>query len=187
MVNNENVTIDLTGYKDKMGSRVPEGRYKVQVSDTELDNSKAGNDMINVWLDIVDGEEAGQTLVDRLVLSPKSLFRVVGFMQAIGLQTPKKRLNINIKSWVGKVLEVDVEDGEPFNNKVRSEIRGYNRVAKRSADTRTDIPDVPDAESVAAGDGLSEFVERDRETVADPVTAPLASVPDTVDLDTLDL
>jgi len=133
MAGKENVVVDLTNYKDKVGDRVPEGRYRVVVEDAEKDRSNAGNDMINVWLRIVGGEHDGSMIVDRLVLTEKSLFRVVGFMKALGLPTPKKRLQVNIGTWVGKVLFVDVHDGEPYNGKVKSEVRGYEKAPKRSA------------------------------------------------------
>ena len=127
------VIIDLSNYKDRFGGYVSPGRYRVRVADTDVDKSAKGNDMIIVYLDIIDGEYAGTTLVDRLTLVERAMFRVVGFMAAIGLQTPRKRLRINTQQWVGRVLDIDVEDGEPYNGRVRSEIRGYLRVAKATA------------------------------------------------------
>lgn len=202
------ITIDLSNYKDKVGSRVPEGRYRVRVADAEQDRSNAGNDMINLWLDIVGGDEDGQTIVDRLVLTEKSLFRVVGFMQALGLQTPKKRLSVNIQQWIGRVLDIDVEDGDPYNGRVKSEVRGYSRV-KQGAKPAEPVQDdetggdygTPDSSPAEASTGLGEFApeggtEASPQEVADfaaranalgtEKSAPVAA-PDTVDLDSLDL
>jgi len=129
----DEVVLDLTNYKDRVGSRVVPGRYRVRVSDAELDKTREGKAMINVWLDVVGGEFAGGTVIDRLLPEhPKALFRVVGFLQAIGQATPKKRLKINVASFVGKQLDVDIEDGEPYNGRVKSEIRGYYRIEKGS-------------------------------------------------------
>lgn len=125
----EQLVVDLSNYKDRVGSRVAPGRYRVQVEDVEASKSNAGNPMVNVWYRIIGTEFDGQTIVDRLTITEKSLFRVVGFMQAIGLPTPKKRLNLNIRAFVGKKLDIDVEDGEPYNGRVKSEVRGYIRVA----------------------------------------------------------
>lgn len=119
------ITLDLTGYKDRMGERVAAGRYRVMVEDVEQDQSKQGNTMINMWLRIVGGEFNGSTIIDRLVITDKSLFRVVAFMQAIGLPTPKKRFTLDISRFKGKILDVDLEDGDPWNGRVKSEVRGY--------------------------------------------------------------
>lgn len=161
------VTIDLTNYKDRVGQRVQPGRYRVVVDDVEQDTARSGNTMINLWLRIVDGEFAGSTIIDRLVLTENSLFRVVGFMQAIGLPTPKKRLKINIQNFVGKQLDVDVDDGEPYNGRVKSEVRGYNRLAGASAENSADLDD------------LEEF-----DAVPEPAEA---EAPAQVDLDSLEL
>lgn len=140
------VTIDLTKYRNTFGDHVSPGRYRVVVDDVSSDKpSKAGNPMINVWFRIVGGEFDGATIADRLVLTEKALFRVVAFLQALGVATPRKRLSFNTDSWKGKALEVDVRDGEPYNGSVRSEVAGYLRVSMDQA-------------SSSAGDGLDEFL-----------------------------
>lgn len=175
----DQITVDLSNYKDKVGSRVPEGRYRVVVEDAETDTSAAGNPMINLWLRVVGGESDGATLVDRLVLTHKSLFRVVGFMNALGLPTPKKRLQVNIRAWVGKALVVDVADGEPYNGRVKSEVRGYERVrsAAASADSETDELASLVSEPASAPDVTSQIEEITSED----------DVPETVNLDDLKL
>lgn len=168
----DDLIIDLSNYKDRVGSRVAPGRYRVQVEDAEQDKSAAGNTMINLWLRVSDGgPEDGQTIVDRLVLTEKSLFRVVGFMQAIGLPTPKKRLKLNVRQFIGKVLVVDVEDGDPYNGRVKSEVRGYLRVAKSEQAGEADLDDLADVGEEPA-----------------PLSTPSASEePEDVDLETVDL
>lgn len=155
----DDLIIDLSNYKDRVGSRVAPGRYRVQVEDAELTESAAKNPMVNLWFRIAGGEFDGQTVTDRLVLTEKSLFRVVGFMQAIYLPTPKKRLKLNLRQFVGKTLEIDVEDGEPYNGRVRSEVRGYVRVARAetaeledelASITSSDATDLPEPEEVTA-------------------------------------
>lgn len=179
------LVIDLSNYKDRVGARVTPGRYRVVVEDVESDSSKAGNPMINLWFRIQGGEFDGQTLVDRLTITEKALFRVVGFMSAIGLPTPKKKFSINPQKFLGQQLEVDVDDGEPYNGRVKSEIRGYIRVPRTSQSSATE------------DDGLEEF---SAETTSNPApaaaaeaapqaeAAPAADAADeAVDLDNLDL
>jgi len=201
------VVVDLTNYKDRVGERVMPGRYRVVVEDAELDKSRAGNDMVNLWLRVVGGDFDSATIVDRLTMTEKSMFRVVGFMQAVGLATPKKRIRINIRQFVGKQLEVDVEDGDPYNGRVKSEVRGYLRLPKRGtqADAETDITDLSGLEEFApvanpgdAGNVATEpEVSADGSTMVQPTTATKVAIPEDVtededetteiDLDKLDL
>lgn len=183
--------LDLSNYRDTVGARVEPGRYTVTVDDAEMDKSKAGNPMINVWYRIQGGEFDGQTLTDRLVLTEKSLFRVVGFMAAIGLPTPKKRLKVNLKSFIGKSLLVDVEDGDPYNGRVKSEVRGYARLPKSAAATEAaDDLDVDDIAGEPAPEPATQAPAADEPA---PAPAPAAqaeevpAVPEEIDLETLDL
>jgi hypothetical protein len=131
------------------------GRYRVRVDDAELDQTRDGKPMINVWLVVQGGEFEGATVIDRLLPQhEKALFRVVGFMQAIGLATPKKRLKLNVRAFVNKVLEVDIEDGEPYNGRVKSEIRGYYRIDRTAPEE-------------GPADVEDELTEADLEAMAD--------------------
>lgn len=175
----EELVVDLTQYKDRVGQRVAPGRYKVIVDDTEQDTAKSGNTMINLWLRVMEGEFKDAVIIDRLVLTPNSLFRVVGFMQAIGLPTPKKRVKINLRQFLNQVLLVDVEDGDPYNGRVKSEVRGYERAKDIKREAPADLPDDDDDAQTGAGEGgLSEFENR-------PIDA--GEPPAEVDLDKLDL
>jgi hypothetical protein len=155
-----------------MGERVMPGRYLVVVEDTESDVSAQGNTMINVWLKVVRGEFSGSVILERLILMDKTLFRVVGFMQAIGLPTPKKKLRVNIRSWVGKALEVDVDDAEPYMGRIKSQVTGYMS-ARREADTngQADAGDL---------DGLDEFAS---DTTENPVQQQSAKLADQADVE----
>jgi hypothetical protein len=158
------LTIDLTNFKDRVGQRVAPGRYRVIVDDVEQDVAKTGNTMINLWLRVLDAPEpefVGAVVIDRLVLTDNSLFRVVGFMQAIGLPTPKKRLKVNIRSWVGKVLDVDLDDGEPYNGRVKSEVRGYMKAAKGADHPSTDLEDLDDIEASDSADVIKGLAQSD--------------------------
>lgn len=125
---NETVIIDLQNYKDTSGGRVEPGEYVVTVEDTEVTESKAGNPMIVLFLRVTGGEYDGITLIDRLPQTSKALFRTVAFMQALGLPTPKKRFKINTGKFLNKRVLVTVDDGEPYQGRVKSEVRGYSRM-----------------------------------------------------------
>lgn len=174
------MNVDLTNYKDRVGGHVAEGRYRVLVEDVEPDESKAKNPMINVWLRVVGGPHDGATIIDRLVLTEKSLFRVVGFMQAINLPTPKKKFTIDIRKFMNRQLLVDVEDGEPYNGKVKSEVRGYMKlpadaVVEAMTTDGAGPDDLPIEEPPEDLSGLEEFAPRPTEV--DPAPTSLGKTP----------
>lgn len=178
----DELIVDLTNYKDRVGSRVMPGRYTVVVEDVESDTARSGNPMVNLWLRIQGGEFDGATIVDRLVLTEKSLFRVVGFMQAIGLPTPRKRMKINVRHFAGKVLDIDVEDGEPYNGRVKSEVRGYMRAAAAPVVGTDDLEDL----DVESGTDAPQEYTADAPTADAAKTEPTAEG-ETVDLEEMDL
>jgi hypothetical protein len=177
-VASDEITIDLTGFKDRIGQRVAPGRYKVVVDDTENDTAKSGNPMINLWFRVVEGEFKDAVVIDRLVQTPASMFRTVGFLQAIGLPAPRTSFRVRPSTWINKVLEIDVEDGEPYNGRVKSEVRGYNRISGVSTSKPADLGDL---------DGLGEFAPQANGKAAADDEIATAAVPDEVDLDKLDL
>lgn len=179
--------IDLSNYKDRVGVRVPPGRYRVRVDDVETATSNSGNPMINTWLKIVGGEFDGQQIVDRLTITEKSLFRVVGFMSAIGLPTPKKRIQVQPQKFLGQVLDVDVDDGEPYGGRVKSEVRGYVRVPKSQANTGADLEEEAEDVSEFASDTTSNPSTEAEKPAAKPAAEAAPADDEPVDIDDLDL
>ncbi|AWN07813.1 single strand DNA binding protein [Microbacterium phage Hendrix] len=187
----DTMVIDLSNYKDRVGARVTPGRYRVVVEDVEPDQSKAGNPMINLWFRIIGGDFDGQTLVDRLTVTEKALFRVVAFLNAIGLPTPKGKIQINPQKFLGQRLEVDVDDGEPYNGRVKSEVRGYMRLPKGSQPAAADIEEPAEAPAAAAAATTgAATAATSPESPAPTGTASADAATDddgNVDLDNLDL
>jgi len=185
----EMLNLDLTNYRDRVGSRVPEGRYTVLVQDAEMDKSAKGNPMVNLWLDIISPEEhAGATIVDRLTITDRALFRVVGFMQAIGIPTPKKRLQVNLRTFIGKTLDIDVADGEPYNGRVKSEVRGYMR-SSGAASSGASGMDLDDVWSASASGDTAETPASSVLSGIEAKVGPVETVDDAaeIDLESLDL
>ena len=167
------IIIDLSNYKDTSSARVPEGRYRVVVDDVETDTAaKTGNTVIKVWLRILGGTQAGEVIIDRLTITPKAMFRVVGFMQGIGIPTPKKRLALDLRSFLHRQVDVDVEDDEPYNGRIKSRIARYIRIAQ------------PKAEE-AAEDGLEAAAEKPAKPSSDAKKAEAAAI--VQDADTEDM
>lgn len=176
------IVVDLTNYKDRRGSRVEPGKYAVVVEDVESNKSNAGNPYLTVWLRIDQpGEHKGETLLDRLVLTEKSLWRLVAFLQAINVPTPRKRLSVPYRLLIGKRLVVDVEDGDPYNGSIRSEVRGYTKAAQAAEEAGGDLGDVEETAEEPAAEAPKEDVPEEASEAVE------TDAPETVNLDEIEL
>lgn len=160
---NDVAVIDLTTYKERFGQRVAPGRYRVVIEDAELTVASTGSKGIEVWLTCTEGDFAGSTITDRLYYEKDGkpspgIFRLVQLMQAAGLPTPKKRFQLPLRQMIGRTIDIDVEDGEPYNNRVRSEVQGYMRAGDSQTDQGDDLTDLS---------GLGEFAPEPEEPPAE--------------------
>lgn len=171
-------TFDFTNYRETGSAQVPAGTYHARVNDFEETESKAGNAMFVVYLEITSGPYAGKQIIDRLPQTEKAMFRSAAFLQALGVKIAKKRIALNPKSLIGRPVDILVEDGEPFNGRVKSEVREYLRATKPAAQAQpaADLPDEDDEPaSEEAPAEPAEAVEEDTFDV------------DALDIDDLDL
>lgn len=174
------LTFDFTQYKDTSSARVEPGTYRAQVTDFTETVAKSGNTMFEVTLTIVGGTNDGLNIIDRLPQTPKAMFRSAAFLQALGVKIQKKRLQLNPKSLINKVVDIVVEDGEPYNGRVKSEVREYLRAAVKSSPK-----DIPDEDVEETPDAIAE-AEAD-ESTADSSDEVAEIDVDELDIDDLDL
>ena len=165
-------TFDFTNYRETGSAQVPAGTYRARVNDFEETESKAGNAMFVVYLEIIDGPYTGKQIIDRLPQTEKAMFRSAAFLQALGVKIAKKRIALNPKSLIGRPVDILVEDGEPFNGRVKSEVREYLRATKPAAKAEP-AADQPD--------------EDDEPGAADTPAEPAKVEEDTFDVDALDI
>lgn len=170
-------TFDFTNYRETGSAQVPAGTYRARVNDFEETESKAGNAMFVVYLEIIDGPYTGKQIIDRLPQTEKAMFRSAAFLQALGVKIAKKRIALNPKSLIGRPVDILVEDGEPFNGRVKSEVREYLRATKPAAkaEPAADLPDEDDEPATEATPAEPAKVEEDTFDV------------DALDIDDLDL
>ena len=170
-------TFDFTNYRETGSAQVPAGTYRARVNDFEETESKAGNAMFVVYLEIIDGPYQGKQIIDRLPQTEKAMFRSAAFLQALGVKIAKKRIALNPKSLIGRPVDILVEDGEPFNGRVKSEVREYLRATKPAAkvEPAADLPDEDDEPAVEAAPAAADTAEEDTFDV------------DALDIDDLDL
>ena len=170
------LTFDFTNYKDTSTAHVAPGTYHAEVSDFEETTSKAGNAMFVVYLEITEGPHAGQQIIDRLPQTEKAMFRSAAFLQALGVKIAKKKIALNPRSLIGRPVDIVVEDGEPYNGRVKSEVREYLRATKP-------------AKAEPADDPMADEAEIDEPTsVAEPAKpAPVEEDAVELDVDALDI
>lgn len=199
-------TLDLSGYKPNISDTVADGRYLAMVEDYELGKSKAGNDMFTVWLRILEGPEQGKVIIDRLTVTSKALFKIVGFLNGIGQPTPKRRLQIDPQRWLNKKVYIDTSKAEPYRGRPgTSQVDGYARwIAPEVEDAPADVPvleqvveDVPEAvaEPVQAAvvedapaEPVKEFTTAGTTSGVDaPTTVPAKEEPETLSLADINL
>lgn len=170
------LTFDFTNYKDTSTTHVAPGTYHAEVSDFEETTSKAGNAMFVVYLEITEGPHAGQQIIDRLPQTEKAMFRSAAFLQALGVKIAKKKIALNPRSLIGRPVDIVVEDGEPYNGRVKSEVREYLRATKP-------------AKAEPADDPMADEAEIDEPTsVAEPAKpAPVEEDAVELDVDALDI
>ena len=175
------LTFDFTNYKDTSTAHVPAGTYRAEVSDFEETTSKAGNAMFVVYLEITEGPHAGQQIIDRLPQTEKAMFRSAAFLQALGVKIAKKKIALNPRSLIGRPVDIVVEDGEPYNGRVRSEVREYLRATKPAK-----VKDEPEADPMGGEiDEPAPAVEPAKPAPAEEDSVELDV--DALDIDDLDL
>jgi hypothetical protein len=175
------LTFDFTNYKDTSTAYVPAGTYCAEVSDFEETTSKAGNVMFVIYLEITEGAYAGQQIIDRLPQTEKAMFRSAAFLQALGVKIAKKKIALNPRSLIGRPVDILVEDGEPYNGRVKSEVREYLRATKPAKAEPEDDPMADEVEEAAASDAPAET--KPSATAEDDVEIDV----DALDIDDLDL
>lgn len=176
------LTFDFTNYKDTSTAHVAPGTYRVEVSDFEEKTSKAGNTMFVIYLEITEGPHAGQQIIDRLPQTEKAMFRSAAFLQALGVKIAKKKIALNPRSLIGRPVDIVVEDGEPYNGRVKSEVREYLRATKPAKAEPEEDP--------LAGEDESEEHAPVEEALAKPASDEEDAVEidvDALDIDDLDL
>lgn len=179
------LTFDFTNYKDTSTAHVAPGTYRAEVSDFEETTSKAGNAMFVVYLEIIEGPHVGQQIIDRLPQTEKAMFRSAAFLQALGVKIAKKKIALNPRSLIGRPVDIVVEDGEPYNGRVKSEVREYLRATKPAESRPAADPMEDDAEDeIAEPAPAAEPAKPELDaTVEDAVELDV----DALDIDDLDL
>lgn len=115
-------TVDFSKVK-KGGKkpRLPEADYTAKIVKVEKKRSQNGNLMFVWHFEITEGKYAGKVITDNTVITdnPWSLLRLI---EATGKKVPKKAVKVNAENYVGEEVGITLADGEPYNNRISSEV-----------------------------------------------------------------
>lgn len=132
-------------FKDVKAFKVPtDGNYRLKVVEAELTESSNDNPMINLTCEVVDGPFEGSKVWDRLVFSEGSLFRVRAALEAMGIEVPDGKMDIDPSDLVD--LEFDAElTREVYEGKKKAVVTEYlsNGEADDSDDDEEEEEDKP--------------------------------------------
>lgn len=118
------VRVDFSKVEDRKSTRVPEGDYPVKITKVKHTESEKGNPMLVFSFEITEGKYAGETLIDRCVLTEKALFRLRNLLQAAGKKVPKKAVNLDVKGLKGLELGITTVDDE-YEGRISSKVGDY--------------------------------------------------------------
>ena len=168
MAANDNLYIPFGQWDEadkKEAGLLPAGDYVLKVVDVEVTKIKTGPNEgtpgIVVWYKAVDAPAGLEDIyiVDRFYTMKSTLWRFAGFLRAVGLKVTQNDMSLPYKKLLGRKVTATLEDGEPFKNKVKSEVASYAPVPKTAP---------------MQGSGLTEdtsFVEDVATKAVDPAVA----------------
>ena len=105
---------------------LPDGVYKVRVGGAEESLSQAGNEMITLTLDVIDGEFTGRKIWDRLVFTPNMMWKIKHVCEELGLPVTGQ-VELTPSMFVGceVMVEVETEESDGYKPKNVVTARGY--------------------------------------------------------------
>ena len=163
------VTVDFSGVSSGGGRfRVPEGDYKFKVDKVEMGTSKSsGNTMVTVTFVGTEGRVKGKKPRDYFTFTKDSLWKLRGFMEALGIDTPDSKTKVDVDAFVGKKVGITLGDDE-YEGKVSSKPQDYIPYDEVDAEPEDDEEDEDeeedeDDEDEDEEDGEVDLDEMDRD------------------------
>ena len=104
--------------------RCPEGEWLAKLKKIELGESQgSGDECLKAQFEVIDGRAKGDTVFETFSLNEKALWKLKGFLEAIGTKSTGK-LNLDLDKLEGKVCIIDVIHDE-YQGKKRAKIASY--------------------------------------------------------------
>lgn len=122
---------------------IPEGTYVVRVVDASEATSSAGNPQIVVDLEVLAGEQKGQSLKDWITVTAKSLGRVKGILAALRYEIPEGDFELPSSALIGRTASVIVRHEDYINRNNEHKTSAKIIVWEEAPDGFTAAPGAP--------------------------------------------
>lgn len=104
---------------------VPEGTYVARIEKAEEKTSKAGNPMIQVTYEIIDGDQSGRKVFESYPLMENVLWKLQQLLTSLGIDAMSD-LELDLNSdLLGKVVSLDVTITQ-YNGKESNSIKSHS-------------------------------------------------------------
>ena len=116
------VKLDMTGVESY--TRCPEGEWLAKLSSIEEGTVQgSGDDCLKARFEVIKGSAEGCAVFETFSLTEKALWKLKGFLEAIGMKANGK-LSLDLDKLEGKVCIIEVIHDE-YNGQKRAKIASY--------------------------------------------------------------
>ena len=106
--------------------RCSEGVHTAKIVEVQENTTQAGDDMLIMVLEVINGDSKGARVYDNFVLTEKALWKLKQLLQAIGMKCDGK-IVLDLDKLVGRVCEITVYH-EEYNGKTKARIDEYSAI-----------------------------------------------------------
>lgn len=122
--------------------RCSEGVHTAKIVEVQENTTQAGDDMLTMVLEVINGDSKGAKVYDNFVLTDKALWKLKQLLQAIGMKCDGK-IVLDLDKLVGRVCDIAVYH-EEYNGKLKARIDEYTACKRQNEDTDEDEFDEED-------------------------------------------
>ena len=122
---------------------LPEGTYVVPVVDAEERTSSGGTPQIQLDLEVLTGDQKGQSLRDWITVTAKSLGRVKGILAALRYEIPAGDFELPSSALIGRTASVIVRHEDYVNKDNEHKVSAKIKVWEEAPDGFTAAPGSP--------------------------------------------
>jgi len=165
-VDKDTVIVNLKGVtKRRRRARIAEGQYLVKLVRAQAGTTKDTNNPMVTWLfEIVeDAKYNGTHLYYNTVLTDESLWSFRGVLEALGVKAKDSTMKIPLGRLKDRTCGVEVVDGEPYNNRISSEINDLFPKDQLEEDEEEEDEEFEDEEDADDDDSDNDDEEEDED------------------------
>ena len=135
--------VDMTGVESY--SRCPEGEWLAKLATIEEGTVQgSGDDCLKAKFEVIKGSAKGANVFETFSLGEKALWKLKGFLEAIGMKANGK-MSLDLDKLEGKVCIIDVIH-EEYNGQKRAKISSYIKPEDDEEDEDDDDEDEEEEE-----------------------------------------